>query len=309
MLKPHFYAFPGDEPLADALATLVRGRVGEVVVRTFADGEQHLRLSHVNQQDNVVLVCTRTFPSPRLLPLVFLGATALEAGARTVGLVAPYLSVLRPERRTRRGDGGTSEHVATLLSAAFDWIVTVAPQLLRAPSLEEFFSVPLHITSADVAIAGWIRSNVQSPLLVGPTSGSDTWTTHLATVLDAPIVAAIPGRDGEKTLQLAGAVPTRWRHCTPVIVRSIVESGSFMRRAVEEVVTLGLAPPICITAHPVFAGTSYRSLLASGAARVVSCNSIPHPTNDIELAPWIADGVTAMIGEGERKKRPEACPA
>ena len=46
---------------------------------------------------------------------------------------------------------------------------------------------------------------------------------------------------------------------------------------------LGLSPPVCIGVHGVFAAQAFEDLLATGAERVVTCDTIPHPSNAIDL--------------------------
>ena len=42
--------------------------------------------------------------------------------------------------------------------------------------------------------------------------------------------------------------------------------------------------PVCIGVHAVFADNAYESLLESGVSQVVSCNTIPHVSNQIDLS-------------------------
>lgn len=57
----------------------------------------------------------------------------------------------------------------------------------------------------------------------------------------------------------------------------------------------GYAAPVCIGAHAVFAGDALDGLERAGAARVVTCNSIEHPTNAIDLTSSLADGVRNLL--------------
>jgi ribose-phosphate pyrophosphokinase len=44
--------------------------------------------------------------------------------------------------------------------------------------------------------------------------------------------------------------------------------------------------------HAVFAGDAHAELLAAGAGRIVTANTIPHPSNAIDVTPAIADALS-----------------
>jgi ribose-phosphate pyrophosphokinase len=47
--------------------------------------------------------------------------------------------------------------------------------------------------------------------------------------------------------------------------------------------------------HPVFAGDAYASLQAAGAAKIVTCNTITHPSNQIEVSKVLAAAVQQFL--------------
>ena len=57
----------------------------------------------------------------------------------------------------------------------------------------------------------------------------------------------------------------------------------------------GLAAPVCVAVHGVFSGDACRELLAAGAAKIVTGNSIPHPSNAIDLTPLLCDAAGTML--------------
>ena len=67
---------------------------------------------------------------------------------------------------------------------------------------------------------------------------------------------------------------------------------SFPSVAVEQAKTLGLNPPVVVTIHPIFANDSYEKLQAAGVLKIVTCNSITHPSNGIDLTPLIASALS-----------------
>ncbi len=60
----------------------------------------------------------------------------------------------------------------------------------------------------------------------------------------------------------------------------------------------GFAAPVCIGVHALFSGDADAVLLASGATQVVSCNTVPHPSNAIDLEPALAQATRELARHG-----------
>ena len=85
------------------LARRLRASAGAVAVHRFPDGEVRVRIPTSVQDRHVVLAAGLEQPEEKLLPLIFAAATARDLGARSVGLVAPYLPLLPPGPPIHRG--------------------------------------------------------------------------------------------------------------------------------------------------------------------------------------------------------------
>ena len=73
-----------------------------------------------------------------------------------------------------------------------------------------------------------------------------------------------------------------------------------MATTVRELMAMGFAAPICVGVHPVFAGDALAVLSSAGAARIVSCNTLPHPTNAIDVTIPLAEAVCTVATDLER---------
>ena len=298
-------ALPGNEPFADLLERALPGgapngapaanpRVerGTFVLRPFPDGESYVRVETPVGGREVVLVCTLDRPDDKLLPLLFLAATARDLGATSVGLVAPYLAYMRQDRRFNEGEGVTSAYFASLLSRAFDWLVTVDPHLHRRGSLTEIYSIPTEVVHAAPRVAEWIRGSVRRPLLIGPDAESAQWVAAVADLAGAPSVVLEKVRRGDRDVSVAVPDVERWREHTPVLVDDIISTARTMIETVRHLGSAGLAAPVCVGVHAVFAAGAYDELRGAGAKTVVTCNSIPHVSNAIDLSGDVARAVT-----------------
>src|SRR3546814_18372437 len=96
-------------------------------------------------------------------------------GPRSVQLVAPYLAYMRQDRRFHDGEALTSRQFAQLLSAEFDGLVTVDPNLHRYGNLKEIYSIDTEALAAQPLPPEWISDHVKAPRIIGPDSESEHW--------------------------------------------------------------------------------------------------------------------------------------
>jgi len=92
----------------------------------------------------------------------------------------------------------------------------------------------------------------------------------------------------------------RWRSHTPVLVDDIISTGRTMIETLGHLSRAGMSPAICIGVHGLFADDALEDLRRAGARQVVTCDSIPHTTNQIALGPFLADAVRSLIAEEPR---------
>ena len=277
-----FIAMPGNEAAASALAQAHGVITGQLELRAFPDGESYLRFLTDLSRQMLAIVCTLDRPNDKILPLLFAAATARELGTAKVGLVAPYLAYMRQDRRFKPGEAVTSREVAQLLSNAFDWLVTVDPHLHRYGSLSEIYRIPTRVVHAAPLMSEWIRANVANALIIGPDSESEQWVSTVAKDADAPYTVLEKVRRGDREVEISirnlGDLSGR----TPVLVDDIISTGRTMLETVRLLKARGSAAPVCVAVHGLFAADAYEMLIKAGA-RVVTCNTVRHPSNAIDV--------------------------
>lgn len=297
-MKPVILGLPGNETISHTLATRLDAEVGEAIVRHFPDGESYVRIKTQLSERQVIMVCTLDRPDKKILPLLFAAATAKDLGAPKIGLVAPYPAYMRQDRRFRPGEGITSVYFAHLLSNFIDWLVTVDPHLHRRSSLSEIYSIPSKVVHAAPRVSEWIRGNVNDPLLVGPDSESEQWVAAVAEAARAPYVVLKKSRRGDRDVEVSAPEIEQWRERTPVLVDDIISTARTMIETVAHLKRAEMRPTVCIGVHGIFAGNAYQELLSAGAGRVVTCNTVPHASNGIDLSGLLAEAVGEMGDRG-----------
>ncbi len=296
------YAMPGNEDFARLLAQRLGWTQLPLQLHRFPDGESLVRIEPPTGHPRVVIVCTLDRADTKVVPLLMAAATARELGASRVDLVAPYLAYMRQDSRFHPGEAVSARIFGQWLGQAFDGLVTVDPHLHRYRSLDEVYPLEAHVVHAAPAVAAWIREHVPQPLLVGPDGESGQWVRDVAAQLDVPCVVATKQRAGDRQVRVSLPGIEAWRDHTPVVLDDIISSGHTMIDALRCLRESGARAPVCIGVHGVFAEGAREGLLAAGAQRIVTSNTIAGDTALLDISTQVAAAL-------EPANVPRAAPA
>lgn len=291
---PFVFAMPGSEQQGRDLADRLGGETGVLETRRFPDGESYVRIVSIVAGRNIVLVCSLARPNDQFLRLVFAARTLRELGAAHITLVAPYLAYMRQDKRFHAGEAVTSSQFADLLSREVDRLVTVDPHLHRHKALSEIYAIPAVALHAAPLLADWIAVNVEQPLIIGPDIESEQWVSAVAGRAGAPYVVLRKARHGDRDVEIAIPDLGAWAGRRPVLIDDIASSGRTLIETARGLIGQGMQAPVCVVVHALFADDAYAEL--SGLAeRIVSTDTVAHPSNGISVAGLLAD---ALRGEG-----------
>jgi ribose-phosphate pyrophosphokinase len=284
-------SYPGNESLTASIAKGINGIIGKIQMRHFPDGETYIRLVTDVLDNSVFVVASLHRPDDKFLSLVFLLRLLRDAGAASVTLVAPYLAYMRQDKQFKPGEAVTSTYFGEMLSPYIDKMVTVDPHLHRRKSLNEVYTAPCKVLHASRVISLWIKNSVANAVLIGPDSESEQWVSQVAKEADAPYFILNKERHGDRNIEISFPDTSSFRDRTPVLVDDIISTAHTMVVTVKRLLELGFNRPLCIGVHAIFADNSFRELQDAGAAQIVTCNTIAHRSNDIDLSPIIIEAL------------------
>ncbi|MDF2439012.1 MAG: ribose-phosphate pyrophosphokinae [Bacteroidota bacterium] len=283
-MKPIVLSLPGNELLAQKIIVAIQADKAEYELRSFPDGETYLRvLSDVAERD-IILVCTLYQPDSKLLPLLFLCRLLKDLKVKSICLVSPYLAYMRQDKQFKSGEAVTSGYFASVLSGICDRLITIDPHLHRRVSMKEIYSIPCDVLHAASIISKWIKANIPDALVIGPDSESEQWVSEVAKNAEVPFVILEKVRHGDKEVKVSVPQVDGYKAHTPVLVDDIISTARTMIETVSHLKNAGMRAPVCIGVHAVFAGNAYADLRNAGVAKIVTCNSITHETNEIDIS-------------------------
>ncbi|KTD71774.1 phosphoribosylpyrophosphate synthetase [Legionella steelei] len=280
---PILFSLFGSDHFAKAMQPQLGYEMGSITLHQFPDDETVINIKSSVNDKNVIMIADLTHPNDKILPLLFAAETAKELGAKKIGLIAPYLVYMRQDKRFQPGDSITSHYFATLISNYFDGLMTIDPHLHRWHALNDIYSIPAIALHATKPIAAWIKANVPDALLIGPDAESAQWVSDIAQRIKAPFLVLEKQRKGDNLVEISIPQISLYQSHTPILVDDIISTAATLIKTVNHLKSLHMKPPICIGVHALFAGNAYEDLQQAGVKQIITCNTIAHASNAIDV--------------------------
>jgi ribose-phosphate pyrophosphokinase len=282
------------EALVASLCKYLDGETGNYTKRDFPDGESYLCIKTDVYQRHCIVVADMSHPNSKFLPLLFLADTLRELGAASVGLIAPYLSYMRQDRRFLDGEAITSKIFAKSLSHHIDYLVTVDPHLHRYHSLDEIYSVPSKVVQGAPVLVEWLKDQ-GNLLLVGPDSESEQWVSDIAKYSGHPFIIADKIRRGDRDVEITLPDVSSYLGLTAVIIDDVISSGQTILCCIEALHSAGIVSIKCAAVHGIFADGVDQDLLNAGLSALITSNTISHSSNVVDISPLLIEPVLECI--------------
>ena len=280
--------------LLESLCSAMPAEAGHINARSFPDGESYIRIETDVENRNCIILSDLSHPNEKYLPLVFLTETLRELGASSVGLVAPYLSYMRQDRRFIDGEAITSRIFAKQLSQQVDWLVTVDPHLHRYHSLDEIYSIPCQVVQGAPALAEWLKSRVNL-LLVGPDSESEQWVSQIALQSGHPYVIGEKQRRGDRDVQVKLPDLNQFQGFTAIIIDDVISSGQTILSCTASLRSQNFDKISCAAVHGIFADGIDEVLVRNGLSEIITANTVPHKSNAVDVTDLLIEPINMCL--------------
>lgn len=294
-MKPIIFSlFQATELISNVIKNF-NAEIGDVILRAFPDGESYIKINSAVKNRHIIVMTSLDHANEKLLPLLFFARTVKELGAKKIGLVAPYLAYMRQDKQFKKGECVSSRDFAAILSHYFDWLMTIDPHLHRYKSLDEIYTIPTVTLQSKEKIIDWINTHIKNPVIIGPDIESKQWAENIAKDANIPYLILQKVRRGDSSVEVSVPRIERFASYIPVLIDDIISTGKTMLATIAHLKKLNMQSVVCVGIHAIFANDSYEALLKADDIRIVTCNTINHVTNKIDLSSLIIDKLSTDV--------------
>lgn len=284
-----FFDLSDNLNLSAPVCEKIGATMGKLSMHYFPDGEVNIQLLSDCKDKTVVVLADLSHPNSKILPLLFVLRMIKEQSPKKVVLIAPYLPYMRQDAVFKEGESILARHFAEILSENLDALITVDPHLHRFFSLDQVYPIRTYLAHTTSPIAQWIKTHINEPVIVGPDSESRQWVEAIAGEIKVPFLVANKVRRGDKDVEITVKGLEEFKDKTVVIVDDIVSTGHTILEITKHLEDSGINNIICIATHAIFNENAYGKLAHSHLSQIVSCNTIPHVSNAVDVSDSIAE--------------------
>jgi len=279
--------FPEYEAQAQRFASVAGCSYATLTLHHFPDGESKLQLP-AKLPDHIILCRSLNRPNDKLVELILAAAGARDQGSKTVSLLAPYLCYMRQDKAFHQGEIISQKIIGKCLADYFDSILTVDAHLHRIHHLRDAIPIENAVNiSATEPMAHFIQNHVDQPYLLGPDGESEQWVAAIAAQSQMDYGVALKERYGDKQVNVH--VPEGdYQERNIVLVDDVASTGKTLLEAAKGLQKYKPASISVLVTHALFVDDAIPQLRKAGVSNIWSCDSIPHPTNMVQLADILA---------------------
>jgi ribose-phosphate pyrophosphokinase len=282
------FALQSSRELGGAIANALGIALSPHEEREFDDGEHKARpLVSVRGQDVFVIESlygdARRSVNDKLCRLLFFVGALVDAAARSVTVVAPYLCYARKDQKSQARDPITTRYVARLFEAVGTHrMVTVDVHNLAA--YQNAFRCATEHLEANKLLVDYFARNLHGgeAVVVSPDAGAvkraERFRQSLSRRLETPIASAFMEKQRAGGVLSGTALVGRVSGCTAVIIDDMISTGSTLVRCAEACRAQGALHVYAGATHGLFVHGANNKLLSSGALdRIIVTDTIPAP--------------------------------
>ena len=268
------------EALGERIAARLGIELGDVTIKTFANGEIYCRFEDSVRGADVFLVQSTARPvNDALMELLIMIDAAKLASAHRITAVMPWYGYSRQDKKSRPREPITAKLVAELLQAAgVDRVLTMD---LHAGQIQGFFRIPVdHMTAQPLLVQHFRerldRGDIDRLVVVSPDAGRAKLANHLAEELGATLAVLTKQRpdhnEAEITL-LIGDVRDR----VAILIDDMIDTAGTLCEGARVVKQGGATRVLAAATHGLFSDCAFARLADSDIEEVVVTDTVSLP--------------------------------
>jgi ribose-phosphate pyrophosphokinase len=294
-----------NRPLAEDIASELGVELGEVKLKTFANGELYSRYSDSIRGADVFIVQSGSPPvNDHLVELLVMIQAAKLASAKRITAVVPWFPYSRQDKKSRPREPITAKLVADCLEVAgVDRVLTMD---LHAGQIQGFFNVPVDHMTALPLFAQYYRDkglHGEKVVAVSPDPGRAKMARRFGQMLDADLAIMNKVRPEHDTAAVTEVIG-RVRGKIAIMCDDMIVTGGTLIAGAAALLEAGATEVYACATHGLFPGDAFEKIAASDLKTVTVTNTVPlDPVNrpeNIDVLPvsrLLAETIMNVFGD------------
>jgi ribose-phosphate pyrophosphokinase len=264
----------GNPELSAKVADKLGIELGQVEIKTFADGEIYVKYGESIRGADVFIIQPTCRPvNENLMELLIMAQAASLASAHRVTAVIPWMGYSRQDKKSCPREPITARLVADIMQAAgVDRVVTMD---LHAGQLQGFFSVPVdHMTALSMIADYFQMKNMGDIVVVSPDAGGFKTAKRMADRLNCSVAVLSKFRTGHnesRVMYVIGEVEGK----TAIMVDDIIDTAGSVVNGAQALVDQGAKAVYAACTHAVLSDPAYERIAVCPLKEVVVTDTIP----------------------------------
>jgi ribose-phosphate pyrophosphokinase len=262
--------------LAERIADKLGVTLGEVELKTFANGETYVRYDDSIRGSDAFIIQSGNPPvNDHLVELLIMIQAAKLASAKRITAVVPWYPYSRQDKKSRPREPITARLVADFLEAAgVDRVLTMD---LHAGQIQGFFNVPVDHMTALPLFATFYRDKGlygDKVVAVSPDPGRAKMARRFGQMLEADLAImnkVRPEHDTAEVTEVIGSVEGK----VAILSDDMIVTGGTLIAGADALKEAGATEVYACATHGLFPGNSFEKIAASSLSEVTVTDTVP----------------------------------
>ena len=265
--------------LAEKIAKKLNIELGDVHLKTFANGEVYCRYMESIRGADVFLVqsCAGLAVNDHLVELLVMIDAARLASANRITAVMPWYPYSRQDKKSAPREPITAKMIANFLQASgADRVLTMD---LHAGQIQGFFSIPVDHMTALPLFSQYYRDKGlwgERVVAVAPDPGRGKMTTRFAELLEADVAYMSKTRQEHDVAEVTEVVGReRVRGKAAILSDDLIVTGSTLVTGARALLEAGATEVYACATHGLFPPDALERLGTSELKEIVVTDTVP----------------------------------
>ncbi|MBE0475595.1 MAG: ribose-phosphate pyrophosphokinase [Coriobacteriia bacterium] len=270
------FAGTSNQELADGIAEHLGIELGNVKIRTFADGEIYVRFLESLRGADVFFVQSVCCPvNHMLMELLITIDAAKRASARSITAVISHYGYARQDKKSAAREPITAKLVADLLTVA--GVHKVIAMDLHQGQIQGFFDQPVnHLTALPILADYFDSLNLEDRVIVSPDVGRVKVAKKFADMIGAGLAILHKSRPQHNVAEITHVIgEVEGKTC--IMIDDMIDTAGSVTEGAKALKTNGAGDIYAAATHGIFSAPAYERIESSPITEVVVTNTVPVP--------------------------------